>query len=195
MNKSVIAMFALGAVAFAGSANAEKLKATLDGKSEVPPNPRRRPGDGRSRLRGGQQEAVLARHLSRPARARHGGAFPRASRGRQERRRCRPDPERRLEPCQGRSDPHGRAGRRSARRQILYQHPHRSEPGRRDPRPGDEVTSGPLVFGSRAGRLRSPDERRDIRGRTINSGRLPKVASLIRAPDHPVTLKPRSAPA
>lgn len=36
MNKSVIAMFALGAVAFAGSANAEKLKATLDGKAEVP---------------------------------------------------------------------------------------------------------------------------------------------------------------
>jgi hypothetical protein len=37
MNKTVIAMVvALGAVAFAGSASAEKLKATLDGKSEVP---------------------------------------------------------------------------------------------------------------------------------------------------------------
>ncbi len=36
MNKTVIAMLALGAVAFAGSASAEKLKATLDGKSEVP---------------------------------------------------------------------------------------------------------------------------------------------------------------
>lgn len=36
MNKSVIAMFALSTVAFAGSANAEKLKATLDGKAEVP---------------------------------------------------------------------------------------------------------------------------------------------------------------
>ncbi|WP_028137537.1 CHRD domain-containing protein [Bradyrhizobium japonicum] len=37
MNKTVIAALALGAVTFAGPANAEKLKATLDGKSEVPP--------------------------------------------------------------------------------------------------------------------------------------------------------------
>jgi hypothetical protein len=38
MNKTAIAVFALGAIAFAGSASAEKLKATLSGKSEVPPN-------------------------------------------------------------------------------------------------------------------------------------------------------------
>lgn len=37
MNKSIIAVFALGAVALSGAANAEKLKATLDGKAEVPP--------------------------------------------------------------------------------------------------------------------------------------------------------------
>ncbi|TFV80737.1 CHRD domain-containing protein [Bradyrhizobium frederickii] len=36
MNKTVIAALALGAVTFAGPASAEKLKATLDGKSEVP---------------------------------------------------------------------------------------------------------------------------------------------------------------
>lgn len=36
MNKTVIAMVALGTMVFAGSASAEKLKATLDGKSEVP---------------------------------------------------------------------------------------------------------------------------------------------------------------
>src|SRR3954464_9522457 len=36
MNKIVIAVFALGAIAFTGSASAEKLKATLDAKSEVP---------------------------------------------------------------------------------------------------------------------------------------------------------------
>src|SRR5438874_3307527 len=36
MNKTVIAISVLGAVAFAGSASAEKLKATLDAKSEVP---------------------------------------------------------------------------------------------------------------------------------------------------------------
>ncbi|MCK1359094.1 CHRD domain-containing protein [Bradyrhizobium sp. 199] len=36
MNNTVIAVLALGAVAFAGPASAEKLKATLDGKSEVP---------------------------------------------------------------------------------------------------------------------------------------------------------------
>ncbi|MCP3445611.1 CHRD domain-containing protein [Bradyrhizobium sp. CCGUVB14] len=39
MNKALFATLALGAaVAFAGSASAEKLKATLDGKSEVPAN-------------------------------------------------------------------------------------------------------------------------------------------------------------
>ncbi|WP_407188815.1 CHRD domain-containing protein [Bradyrhizobium centrosematis] len=36
MNKTVFAMLALGAVTFAGPACAEKLKATLDAKSEVP---------------------------------------------------------------------------------------------------------------------------------------------------------------
>ncbi|MCP3384522.1 CHRD domain-containing protein [Bradyrhizobium sp. CCGUVB4N] len=39
MNKALFATLALGAaVAFAGPASAEKLKATLDGKSEVPAN-------------------------------------------------------------------------------------------------------------------------------------------------------------
>jgi hypothetical protein len=39
MTKAVLAILALGAaVAFAAPAGAEKLKATLDGKSEVPPN-------------------------------------------------------------------------------------------------------------------------------------------------------------
>ena len=39
MNKALFATLALGAaVAFAGSASAEKLKATLDAKSEVPAN-------------------------------------------------------------------------------------------------------------------------------------------------------------
>ena len=36
MRKTVITVLAFGAVAFAGSASAEKLKATLDSKSEVP---------------------------------------------------------------------------------------------------------------------------------------------------------------
>lgn len=36
MNKTVIAVLALGAIAWAGPASAEKLKATLNGKSEVP---------------------------------------------------------------------------------------------------------------------------------------------------------------
>jgi len=38
-NKTILATLALGAaIAFAGPAFAEKMKATLDGKSEVPPN-------------------------------------------------------------------------------------------------------------------------------------------------------------
>lgn len=36
MNKTAIAVLALGAIAFASPAGAEKLKATLDGKAEVP---------------------------------------------------------------------------------------------------------------------------------------------------------------
>jgi hypothetical protein len=36
MNKTVIAVLALGTMAFAAPASAEKLKATLDGKAEVP---------------------------------------------------------------------------------------------------------------------------------------------------------------
>lgn len=36
MNRTVIAALALGAIAWAGPASAEKLKATLSGKSEVP---------------------------------------------------------------------------------------------------------------------------------------------------------------
>ena len=36
MKRTVIAAFALGAIVFAAPASAEKLKATLDGKSEVP---------------------------------------------------------------------------------------------------------------------------------------------------------------
>jgi hypothetical protein len=38
-NKTVVVTLALGAIiAFAGSASADKMKATLDGKSQVPPN-------------------------------------------------------------------------------------------------------------------------------------------------------------
>ena len=38
-NKTMLATLALGAaIAFAGPAFAEKMKATLDGKAEVPPN-------------------------------------------------------------------------------------------------------------------------------------------------------------
>ena len=38
MKKIMLATLALGAVAFSGTAFAEKMKATLDGKAEVPPN-------------------------------------------------------------------------------------------------------------------------------------------------------------
>ena len=51
MNKALFATLALGAaVAFAGSASAEKLKATLDGKSEVPADRQHRHRHGRYRL-------------------------------------------------------------------------------------------------------------------------------------------------
>ena len=40
LNKTMLASLALGAaVAFAGPAFADKMKATLDGKAEVPPTP------------------------------------------------------------------------------------------------------------------------------------------------------------
>jgi CHRD domain len=45
------------------------------------------------------------------------------------------------EPAQGRSHPDRRAGGRPCRRQVVLQHPHRGQQGRRDPRPGHEVVA------------------------------------------------------
>ena len=63
------------------------MKATLDGKAEVPPNASAGNRHRRHRLRSRQQEAELEGDLFRPLRPRHRRAFPRARRSRQERRR------------------------------------------------------------------------------------------------------------
>ena len=92
--RTMLAMLALGAaVAFAGPAFAEKMKATLDGKSEVPAERQRRHGHRRHRLRCRHQEADLEADLFGALRSRDRRAFPRARRSRQERRRRGRDPE------------------------------------------------------------------------------------------------------
>lgn len=75
-NKTMIATVALtAAVAFAGPAFADKMKATLDGKAEVPPTTTEGKGC-RHRPRSRQQEAELEADLFRPVRSGHRRAFP-----------------------------------------------------------------------------------------------------------------------
>ena len=139
--KTMLATLALGAtVAFAGPAFAEKMKATLDGKSEVPAEHQRRQGHRRYRLRCRHQEAELEADLFGPLRPGHRRPFPRARRSRQERRRRGRDPECDHEPGRGQRHADGRPGRRPDGRQVLCQRPHRGQSGRRNPRPGDEVS-------------------------------------------------------
>ena len=139
--KTMLATLALGAtVAFAGPAFAEKMKATLDGKSEVPAEHQRRQRHRRYRLRCRHQEAELEADLFRAHRPGDRGAFPRAGRSRQERRRRGCDSECHLKPGRRQRHADGRPGRRSGGRQVLRQRPHRGQSGRRNPRSGDEVS-------------------------------------------------------
>ena len=136
----MIATLALGAaVAFAGPAFAEKMKATLDGKSEVPPNTSAGTGtadidyDAASKklswklTYSGLSGPATAAHFHGPAEAgKNAGvavAIPNAD----------------FEPRRRQRHADGRAGRRSAGRQVLRQRPHRGQSGRRNPWSGDEV--------------------------------------------------------
>ncbi len=139
-NKTLLATLTLGAaIALAGPAFAEKLTAKLDGKTEVPPTTSA--GTGTADIDYDAASKKLSwkltySGLSGPATAAH---FHGPRRGRQECRRRGRDPERDVEPGRRQRHADRRAGRRSARRQVLCQRPHRGQPGRRDPRPGDQV--------------------------------------------------------
>ena len=140
-NKTMLATLALGAViAFAGPAFADKMKATLDGKSQVPPNTSAATGtadldyDPASKKLSwklsysGLSGPATAAHFHGPAEAGKNAGVAVAI------------PERNIEP--GRRQRHADrcAGRRPRGRQVLHQHSHRSQSGRRDPRPGHEVS-------------------------------------------------------
>src|SRR5712671_2577355 len=98
-----------------------------------------RHGHRRRRLRCRLQEADLEADLFGAIRPGDRGAFPRAGRSRQERRRQGCDPERRLKPGRRQRYPDGRTSRRSDGWQVLHQRPHRGQSGRRNPRPSDQV--------------------------------------------------------
>ncbi len=139
--RTMLAMLALGAtVAFAGPAFAEKMKATLNGASEVPANTSAGKGtadidyDAATKKMSwkltysGLTGPATAAHFHGPAEAgKNAGvavAIPNAD----------------LKPRRRQRHPDGRPGRRSDGRQVLHQHPHRGQSGRRNPRSGDEVS-------------------------------------------------------
>ena len=147
--KITLATLAIGAaVAFAGPAFAEKMKATLDGKSEVPPNTSAATGTADIDYDAASKKLswkLTYSGLSGPATAAHfhGPAAAGANAG-----VAVPIPNAASEPGRRQRDADRRTGRRSDGRQVLRQRPHRGQSGRRNPRPGDEVSLHG-IFGKR----------------------------------------------
>ena len=78
-NKTMLATLALGAaITFAGPAFAEKMKATLDGKSEVPPNTSAGKGTADLDYDAASKKLSWKADLFRSLRTCHRRAFPRA---------------------------------------------------------------------------------------------------------------------
>ncbi len=136
MTKTMLATLTFGAaIVLAGPAFADKMKATLDGKSEVPANTSAGTGtadidyDAASKklswkvTYSGLSGPATAAHFHGPAEAgkNAGVAVAIPNSGLKPRRR-----QRHADRC---------AGRRPDGRQVLHQHPHGGEPGRRNPRP------------------------------------------------------------
>ena len=139
--KTMLATLALAAtVVFAGPAFAEKMKATLDGKSETPPNTSA--GKGTADIDYDAATKKLSwkltySGLSGPATAAHfhGPAEPGKNAG-----VAVAIPNASIEPGRRQRHADRRPGRRPGGRQVLRQHPHRGQSGRRNPRSGDEVS-------------------------------------------------------
>ena len=92
--RTMLATLALGAAfAFAGPAFADKMKVTLDGKAEVPPNTSAGKGTADLDYDPASKKLSWKTDLFRALRARHRGAFPRPGRSRRQRRRRRGDPQ------------------------------------------------------------------------------------------------------
>ena len=139
--RTMLAMLALGTtVAFAGPAFAEKMKATLDGKSEVPPNASA--GTGTADIDYDAATKKLSwkltySGLTGPATAAHfhGPAEPGKNAG-----VAVAIPNATTSPAEGSATLTRCPGRRPDGRQVLCQRPHRGQSGRRNPRTGDEVS-------------------------------------------------------
>ena len=138
----MLATLALGAaVAFAGPAFADKMKATLDGKAEVPPNTSAGTGtadidyDAASKklswkvTYSGLSGPATAAHFHGPAEAGKNAGVAVA------------DPEAASSPVEGSATLTDAQAADLVGRQVLCQHPHRGQSGRRNPRPGDEVSA------------------------------------------------------
>ena len=140
--RTMLATLALGAAfAFAGPAFADKMKVTLDGKGEVPADTSAGKGTADLDYDRRQQEAELETDLFgalRPATMAHfhGPAAPGENAG-----VAVAIPNAELEPGRRQRHPDRRPGGRPDGRQVLHQRPHRGQSGRRNPRPGDEVSS------------------------------------------------------
>ena len=137
--KTLLATLAVG-ILFAGPAFAEKMKATLDGKSETPPNTSAATGKADIDYDAATKKLswkLTYSGLSGPATAAHfhGPAEPGKNAG-----VAVAIPNAGTSPVDRQRHADRRPGRRPRGRQVLRQHPHRGQSGRRNPRPGDQVS-------------------------------------------------------
>jgi hypothetical protein len=129
------------AIAFAGPAFADKMKATLDGKAQVPPNTSAATGTADLDYDPASKKLswkLSYSGLSGPATAAH---FHGPAEAGQECRRRGRHPQCDVEPGRGQRHVDRCAGRGPRSRQVLHQHSHRSQSGRRNPRSGNQVDS------------------------------------------------------
>ena len=141
--KIMLATLALGAtIAFAGPAFAEKMKATLDGKSEVPATTSAGTGtadidwDAATKklswkiTYSGLTGPATAAHFHGPADPSKNAAVAVAI----------PEECAGTSPVEGSATHDRRPGGGSGSRQLVFQRPHRGQSRRRNPRPGDQVS-------------------------------------------------------
>ena len=132
---AAVALFSLAPAAFA---QAVMYKADLTGAAQVPPNTTKGTGALKATYDPASKKltyTVTYKDLSGPATAAH---FHGPGRRRCQCRRRRAGRRPAHQPDQGRGHPDRCPGGRPRRRPLVLQRPHRSQPARRDPRPGDE---------------------------------------------------------
>ena len=130
------AAFTVGCLSAASAATID-FRATMSGKSEVPPTTSTGSGDVLATLDTSQQEAQLHYDLHGLERTGDRGTFPRAGGSRSQRRRGRADRHQSAQPVQRVRDPDRRADQGPGGRQVVCECAYRGQQGRRNPRPDD----------------------------------------------------------